>query len=104
LVSQVKLPLQFALRFRLLDSDTWHDGSVEEVSEENLTFTSDLPLEIGTLLEVALPVAALAQLGIQLHSTYARVVERVLERWPELSTAVTARFLAAPAQQMSGAA
>jgi len=104
LVSPVKLPSQFAIRFRLLDSDTWHEGRVADVSEENLTILSDLPLEIGTLLEVALPVAALAQLGIQLQSTYARVVERVLERWPDLSTAVTARFLATPAQQMPGAA
>ena len=98
------LPLQFAIRFRLLDSDTWIEGRVEDVSHDKLVFLSDLPLELGTLLEVALPVAALAQLGIQLDSTYARVVERVLERWPDLSTAITARFLSTPAQLMPGAA
>ncbi|MDP9267460.1 MAG: hypothetical protein M3P27_03940 [Acidobacteriota bacterium] len=97
-------PLQLTIRFRQLDSDTWQVGRVETGSDGKLVFLSDLPLEIGTLLELALPAAVLAQFGIPLHNTYARVVERVLERWPELSTAITARILAEPAQQMSGAA
>ena len=98
------LPLQLGVRYRLLDSETWHDGQVEGRSEECLVFLSDLPLEIGTLLEVAMPVAALGRIGIQPDSTYVRVVERVLDRWPELTTAITAQFLAAPAHQMPGAA
>ena len=109
LVAPLRRPLHFAIRFRLLGSDTWQDGRVEAVSDEIVVFLSDIPLELGSLVEVAPvegapPVAALAQLGIQLHATYARVVERVLERWPELSTAITARFLFAPAHQMRGAA
>ena len=104
----------FAIRFRLLGSDTWQEGRVEAVSAEIMVFLADVPLEVGALVEVApaevapveaalvevAPAAGLQSLGIQLHATYARVVERVLERWPELSTAVTARFLFAPARQL----
>src|SRR5574340_1571270 len=49
--------LQPAIRFRLLDSDTWLEGQVEDFSEEGLAFLTDLPLEIGTYLEIALPEA-----------------------------------------------
>ncbi|MBI2679248.1 MAG: hypothetical protein HYX28_10755 [Candidatus Koribacter versatilis] len=104
LVRPVHLPLQLAIRFRLLDSDIWHDGLVEDISQEGLAFLSDLPLELGTYLKIALPVPALASMGIELPSTYARVSSRVLDRWPDLRTAITADFLAAPGQQLSGAA
>lgn len=104
LVRPVHQPLQLAIRFRLLDSDTWHEGLVEAISKESLVFLSDLPLEIGTYLRVALPVPALASMGINLRSSYARVSRRVLERWPDLRTAMTADFLAAPGQHLSGAA
>jgi hypothetical protein len=98
------LPSQLAFRFRLLDSDTWCEGQVEDLSEDRLCFLTDLPLEIGTCLEVALPVAALAQAGIELRSLRARVTDRVLERWPDLRTAVTAEFVAVAAVQIQGAA
>src|SRR4051812_49673158 len=102
LVRPVPLPLQLAIRFRLLDSDTWHEGLVEAISQESLVFLADLPLEIGTYLKIVLPMAALAALGVELPSTYARVARRVLERWPDLRTAITAEFLAAPSQHLSG--
>lgn len=94
---------QITFRFRLLDSNTWFDGLVEELSEESISFLADLPLEIGAELEVALPVAALAQNGIELASLYVRVVRRVLARWPDLRTAVTAEFCA-PGARLAGAA
>src|SRR3954469_14550518 len=103
LATPVPMPVQFAIRFRISASDTWQDARAEAIAADHLVFVCDIPLELGTLLELALPVGALSQAGIKLNSTYARVVGRVLERWPDITTAVTARFLAHPAQQMPAA-
>jgi hypothetical protein len=92
--------LQPAFRFRLLDSDTWHEGQVEDFSEEGLAFLSDLPLEIGTYLEVALPEGTDAQVP----PLYVCVSARVLNRWPDLRAWIGAAFAVAPAEQLRGAA
>jgi len=83
---------QPAFRFRLHDSDTWREGQVEDLSAESLRFLTDLPLEIGTELELALPLAALAPLRIHGPWLRARVTERRLDCWPDLRTEVTATF------------
>jgi hypothetical protein len=98
------LPQQPAFHFRLLDSDTWHEGQVEELSEESLVFLADLPLEIGTYFEVSLPEALVAEAAFEPPTSYARVVHRVLDRWPDLRTAIAAGFVPAPAERISGAA
>lgn len=92
--------LQPAIRFRLLDSDTWHEGQVEAFSDEGLAFLSDLPLEIGTCLEIALSGTTVAAAPF----VYVRVSSRVLNRWPDLHALIGAAFTAAPAQQFQGAA
>ena len=98
------LPRQPVFRFRLLDSDTWLEGQVEDLSQESLSFLTELPLEIGTELKVALPVAALAPLRIYCPTMHARVVARVLDRWPDLRTAVVADFIDHPGERFAGAA
>ncbi len=98
------LPAQPAFRFRLLDSNTWHEGQVEELSAESLVFLTDLPLEIGTYVEVSLPAAMVAAAACEPPTSYARVVRRVLDRWPDLRTAIAAGFVPAPAERISGAA
>jgi hypothetical protein len=98
------LPPQPAFRFRLLDSNTWFEGQVEELSEDSLAFLSDLPLEIGTYVEIALSDAVQRAAGMQAPTSYVRVVYRVLDRWPDLRTAVVAGFVREPAEQVSGAA
>lgn len=94
------LSLQPAIRFRLLDSDTWHEGQVEEFSEEGLAFLTDLPLEIGTYLEIALP----EQTDAAVPPVYVCVAARRLSRWPDLRAWVGAAFAAHPAEQFRGAA
>lgn len=96
--SPLQVP-QPAIRFRLLDSDTWHEGQVEDFSEEGLAFLTDLPLEIGTYLEIGLPEMAHAQVP----PVYVCVSARVLNRWPDLRAWIGAAF-AAPAEQLRGAA
>lgn len=99
------LPQQLALRFRPLDRDTWLDAQLEDVSQRSISFLSDLPLEIGALVEIALPKAALAQLDPAFHPIqFARVARRVLDRWPDLRTFVTAEFVADPGLRFAGAA
>lgn len=103
------LPPQPAFRFRLLDSGTWLEGQVEDLSQESLSFLTGLPLEIGTEVEVALPAAALgylknAPLRIHRPLLHARVVARVLDRWPDLRTAVVADFVDLPGERFAGAA
>ncbi len=93
--------LQPAIRFRLLDSDTWLEGQVEDFSEEGLAFLSDLPFEIGTYLEIALSQTTVAAAP---PCIYVRVSSRVLNRWPDLHALIGAAFTAAPAQQFQGAA
>ena len=92
--------LQPAFRFRLLDSDTWLEGQVEDFSEAGLAFLTDLPLEIGTYLEIALPETTDAAVP----PMYVRVSARVLNRWPDLRAWVGAAFTAAPAREFRGAA
>jgi hypothetical protein len=91
---------QPAFRFRLLDSDTWQEGQVEDFSEEGLAFLTDLPLEIGTYLEVALAETTDARLP----SVYVCVSARVLNRWPDLRAWIGAAYTAGPAEQFRGAA
>ena len=98
------LPPHPVFRFRLLDSDLWLEGQVEDLSQESLSFLTDLPLEIGTEMEVALPVAALAPLRIYQPALHARVVARVLDRWPDLRTAIVADFVDHHGEQFAGAA
>jgi hypothetical protein len=98
------LPRQPAFRFRLHDSVAWLDGQVEDLSEESVSFLTDLPLEIGTYLEVALPVPASDSLGAAPACCYVRVSRRVLDRWPDLRTQVTAEFVATPGTRFAGAA
>ena len=98
------LPAQPALRFRLLDSDAWLDGQVEDLSRNSICFLTDLPLELGAELEVVLPVSALAPLRAYGPPQRARVVSRVLDRWPDLRTAVTAVLSELPGTHFAGAA
>ncbi len=93
--------LQPAIRFRLLDSDTWHEGQVEAFSDEGLAFLSDLPFEIGTYLEIALPGTTVAAAP---PCIYVRVSARVLNRWPDLRARIAADFAATPAHTLQGAA
>jgi hypothetical protein len=93
--------LQPAIRFRLLDSDIWLEGQVEDFSEQGLAFLSDLPFEIGTYLEIALPQTTVAAAPPCL---YVRVSSRVLSRWPDLQAWIGTDFAAAPARHFRGAA
>ena len=97
-------PPQPTFRFRLLDSDTWLEGQVEDLSQESLSFLSDLPLEIGTEMEITLPAAVLSPLRIYRPTLHARVVARVLQRWPDLRAAIVADFIECPDEQFAGAA
>ena len=103
------LPVRLDIRFRLFDSYTWHEGRVEDLAEAGMVFLSDLALEVGTYLELELVPAGRAALdramasASNLPSNYARVERRVLDRWPDLRTAIAIQFLAVP-RQVSGAA
>jgi len=98
------LPQKPVLRFRPLDSDAWLEGQVEDLAADGFSFLSELPLEIGTELEIALPLAALSPLRIHRPTMHARVVARVLARWPDLRTAIVADFIDQPGEQLAGAA
>lgn len=103
--SAVTLPLQLPVRFRPLGSNHWQDGRLEHLTAEGISFLTDLPLEIGALLELALPVAAVTSYGLELSAVYARVVRRVLNRWPDdVHTAVAATFVSLPGEMATGAA
>jgi hypothetical protein len=104
-LSIVTLPLQLPVRFRPLGSNHWQNGQLESLSADGVSFLTDLPLEIGALLELALPVAALTSCGSELSGVYARVVRRVLNRWPaDVHTAVAATFVSVPGRMATGAA
>src|SRR5512135_2335158 len=95
----VTLPLQIPVRFRPHGSNDWQDGQLENLTAEGISFLTDLPLEVGELLELALPVAALTSYGLALSAVYARVVKRVLNRWPDdVHTAVAATFVSVPGE------
>jgi hypothetical protein len=101
----VTLPLQLPVRFRPLGSNDWQDGRLENLTVEGISFLTDLPLEVGALLELSLPVAALTSYGLELPAVYARVVERVLNRWPDdVHTAIAATFVSVPGELVAGAA
>lgn len=104
-LSVVTLPLQLPVRFRPLGASDWQNGLLENLTAEGVSFLTDLPLEIGALLELALPVAALTSCGAELSAVYARVVRRVLHRWPaDVHTAVAATFVPPPRGMVTGAA
>jgi hypothetical protein len=99
------LPLQLGVRFRLLDGECWQEGRLENLTAEGITFLTDLPLEVGAYLELVLPVGALTAQGRQLPSLCARVVRRVLNRWPDdVHTAVAAIFVTHPGERLPGTA
>jgi hypothetical protein len=78
------------LKFRLLGEAAWRHGTVENMSQSGLLFSTwDRPPEIGAKLEVYFAADG-EGLGRRVATAY--VVRRVLHCWPDPSVRVAVQF------------
>lgn len=100
-----RLTLRRLFRYRPVGTLSWRDAVSQNCSASGLLFLAEEPLEVGTYLEIIMAPALRFADGPDTSCCYARVVRRVLNRWPDLRPAVAAVFVRdVPARQRCSAA
>lgn len=100
-----RLTLRRLFRYRPVGAISWRKAVSEDCSASGLLFLAEEPLEVATYLEIMMEPALRFGSGTDTSYCHARVVRRVLNRWPDLRPAIAAVFVKdVPAQQHWSAA